>query len=69
VTKQVKENARRPDLDASLVVGMATGVAPERSFCLFNAVGELVLQMMARYFAFGHETPEQRQVLVRVEAV
>jgi hypothetical protein len=36
---------------------------------LFNAVGELVLQMMARYVAFGHETPEQRQVLVRVEAV
>jgi len=39
---------------------MATGVAPERSFCLFNAVYELVLQMMARYFALGHETPEQR---------
>jgi hypothetical protein len=36
------------------------GVASERSFCLFNAVGELVLQMIARYFAFGHETPEQR---------
>ena len=49
-----------PYLDASLVVGMATGVAPERSFCLFNAVYELVLQMMARYFALGHETPEQR---------
>src|SRR5215472_16463691 len=30
---------------------------------LFNAVYELVLQMIARYFAFGHETPEQRQVL------
>ena len=53
--------ARRAALsDASLVVGMATGVAPERSFCLFNAVYELVLQMMARYFALGHETPEQR---------
>ena len=30
---------------------------------LFNAVNELLLQMIARYFAFGHETPEQRQVL------
>jgi hypothetical protein len=30
---------------------------------LFNAVYELVLQMIARYFAFGHETPEQREVL------
>lgn len=33
---------------------------------LFNAVYELVLQMIARYFAFGHETPEQRQVLAQV---
>ena len=33
---------------------------------LFNAVYELVLQMIARYFAFGHETPEQRQVLASV---
>ena len=30
---------------------------------LFNATYELVLQMIARYFAFGHETPEQRQIL------
>jgi hypothetical protein len=30
---------------------------------LFNAVYELVLQMIARYFAFGHETSEQREVL------
>jgi len=30
---------------------------------LFNAVYELLLQMIARYFAFGHETPEQRQIL------
>ncbi|MGN6176059.1 MAG: ferritin-like domain-containing protein [Streptosporangiaceae bacterium] len=30
---------------------------------LFNAAYELVLQMIARYFAFGHETPGQRQVL------
>jgi ferritin-like protein len=30
---------------------------------LFNAVYELILQMIARYFAFGHETPAQRQVL------
>ena len=30
---------------------------------LFNAVYELLLQMIARYFAFGHETPQQRQVL------
>jgi len=30
---------------------------------LFNAVYELLLQMIARYFAFGHETSKQRQVL------
>jgi hypothetical protein len=30
---------------------------------LFNATYELVLQMIARYFAFGHETPGQRQAL------
>ena len=33
---------------------------------LFNAIYELMLQMIARYFAFGHETPEQRQVLANV---
>ena len=33
---------------------------------LFNAVYELILQMIARYFAFGHETPQQRQVLAHV---
>ena len=31
---------------------------------LFNVVYDLLLQMIARYFAFGHETPEQRDVLV-----
>ena len=38
---------------------------PETGGCsdLFNAVNELLLQMIARYFAFGHETPKQRQVL------
>ena len=30
---------------------------------LFNAVYKLLLQMIARYFAFGHEMPGQRQVL------
>jgi hypothetical protein len=30
---------------------------------LFNAVYELLLQLIARYFAFGHETSEQREVL------
>jgi hypothetical protein len=30
---------------------------------LFNAVYELLLQMIARYFAFGHESTEQRAVL------
>jgi hypothetical protein len=40
----------------------ATGACSD----LFNAVYELVLQMIARYFAFGHETPEQRQVLAGV---
>jgi len=39
----------------------ATGACSD----LFNAVYELVLQMIARYFAFGHETPEQRQILAR----
>ncbi|MGD0196528.1 MAG: ferritin-like domain-containing protein [Solirubrobacteraceae bacterium] len=33
---------------------------------LFNAVYELLLQMIARYFAFGHETSEQREILARV---
>ncbi|MGE0818138.1 MAG: ferritin-like domain-containing protein [Candidatus Nanopelagicales bacterium] len=37
----------------------ATGACSD----LFNAVYELLLQMIARYFAFGHETPEQRAVL------
>jgi Ferritin-like len=32
---------------------------------LFNSVYELLLQMIARYFAFGHETPEQRQILAQ----
>ncbi|MBV9283275.1 MAG: ferritin-like protein [Acidimicrobiia bacterium] len=32
----------------------------------FNAVYDLLLQMIARYFAFGHETDEQRQVLADV---
>lgn len=33
---------------------------------LFNVVYDLLLQMIARYFAFGHETSEQRGVLVGV---
>ena len=37
----------------------ATGACSD----LFNAVYEQLLQMIARYFAFGHETPGQRQVL------
>jgi len=38
---------------------------PDTGGCsdLFNSVNELLLQMIARYFAFGHETPEQREVL------
>ena len=39
----------------------ATGACSD----LFNAVYELLLQMVARYFAFGHETAAQRQVLAR----
>ena len=41
---------------------------PDTGGCsdLFNATYELMLQMIARYFAFGHETPEQRQVLANV---
>ena len=30
---------------------------------LFNAIYELLLQLIVRYFAFGHETPEQRAIL------
>jgi len=30
---------------------------------LFNAMYDLLLQMIARYFAFGHETSEQRGIL------
>jgi hypothetical protein len=30
---------------------------------LFNAVYDVLLQMIARYFAFGHETAEQRRIL------
>ena len=37
----------------------ATGACSD----LFNAVYELVLQMIARYFAFGHESAKQRGVL------
>ena len=40
----------------------ATGACSD----LFNAVYELILQMIARYFAFGHETPEQAQALAHV---
>jgi hypothetical protein len=43
------------------ITDLATGACSD----LFNAVYELVLQMIARYFAFGHETPGQRQVLAR----
>ena len=32
----------------------------------FNAVYDLLLQMIARYFAFGHETDEQRHVLADI---
>src|SRR4051794_40543104 len=32
---------------------------------LFNAVYELLLQMIARYFAFGHETAPQRELLAQ----
>jgi hypothetical protein len=37
----------------------ATGACSD----LFNAVYELLLQMIARYFAFGHESAEERAVL------
>lgn len=50
------------------------GIAPDVSIIdpataatsdIFNAVYDLLLQMIARYFAFGHETDEQRAVLAR----
>jgi hypothetical protein len=52
-----------------LVVGVATGREPERSFCFFNEIHELVLPMVACYFAVGHETAEQRQILAHPAAV
>jgi len=33
---------------------------------VFNAVYDVLLQMIARYFAFGHETDEQRHILADV---
>jgi len=48
---------------------VATRVAPERWFCFFNEAHELVLPMIACYFAFGPETPGQRQILAHAEAV
>jgi Ferritin-like len=38
---------------------------PQTGGCsdLFNATYELILQMIVRYFAFGHETPQQRETL------
>jgi len=44
-----------------LITDRATGMTSD----LFNAIYELLLQMIARYFAFGHETSEQRAVLAR----
>ena len=44
---------------AVYITDPATGACSD----LFNAVYELLLQMIARYFAFGHETPEERAVL------
>ena len=44
---------------AIYITDPATGACSD----LFNAVYELLLQMIARYFAFGHETPGQRTVL------
>jgi hypothetical protein len=40
-----------------------TDPATGRCSDLFNSVYEVVLQMIARYFAFGHETPGQRETL------
>lgn len=41
---------------------------PQTGGCsdLFNATYELILQMIVRYFAFGHETPQQREALANV---
>lgn len=44
------------------ITDAATGACSD----LFNATYELMLQLIARYFAFGHETPKQRQVLADV---
>ncbi|MFN8156408.1 MAG: ferritin-like domain-containing protein [Candidatus Nanopelagicales bacterium] len=43
-----------------------TDLATANCSDLFNAVYELLLQMIARWFAFGHETTEQRAVLADV---
>jgi len=52
-------------MDASLFVGVDTGVAPERSFCFFNAVCELVLQMIARCFASATRRPNSARSCTR----
>ncbi|HXW33617.1 MAG TPA: ferritin-like domain-containing protein, partial [Acidimicrobiales bacterium] len=47
------------------ITDAATGACSD----LFNSVYELVLQMISRYFAFGHETAEQRQALAHVSVM
>jgi hypothetical protein len=44
------------------ITNRATGMASD----LFNAVYELLLQIIARYFAFGHETAKQRALLAEI---
>jgi hypothetical protein len=44
------------------ITDRATGMVSD----LFNAIYELLLQLIARYFAFGHETSEQRAALAHV---
>jgi hypothetical protein len=44
------------------ITDRATGMTSD----LFNAVYELLLQTIARYFAFGHESTEERVTLARI---
>jgi hypothetical protein len=53
----------RPLADADASGPIITDAVTAAASDLFNVVYDLVLQMLCRYFAFGHETGEQQQTL------
>lgn len=48
-----------PPVAVARITDVATGAVSD----LFNVTYDLVLQMIVPYFAFGHESDEQLQVL------